>query len=589
MSHNRSKGTNGIVNGNAAYNVPREAEKTFRNDVLTDQRIAKDFPKEIQESASRIHFTGSSEPSLPINWRFAEAVSSLKALEASLVNILIHRKYNVPLQDVTIDTDHATLFIMSAGLWTIDPGEGGLNLSAANLRNPPPELAKYFPSGDIHRSHATLHRSLTTGIYRCKDGKFFNLHGDMNPDPALNAIGMPHDIETKSFEDGVERFQRAVAGIDSEELERRCNDVHHQSGMICLSVEEFNATEHARANKDVGLWEIYDQPNSSQPPSWWPDIASTSQRRPLAGLKVVDLTRVIAAPAVTRGLAELGASVMRVTAPHLPDVTGLHPDLNWGKWNAHLDLRKEDDRQKLKALILEADVVVSGYRPGSLSKLGFGQQDIVDLCANRERGVISVRENCYGWHGPWKDRSGWQQISDAVCGASVGYGKAMGHDEAVQPIFPHSDYCTGLSGICAILIALMRRGENGGSYAIDLALNYYTTWLVNSVGEYPSEVFDQVWAEHDRRVWRHFHSNTITGPETMKKLRAGPGGQRLFKPQNFEDRDAPGILGKMKFRHVKSVAQWPRGMVEAGFNIGTRGNGVDMPHWPEDLSVEIVR
>ena len=199
-----------------------------------------------------------------------------------------------------------------------------------------------------------------------------------------------------------------------------------------------------------------------------------------------------------------------------------------------------------------------------------------------------MRENCYGWHGPWQHRSGWQQISDASIGVSTGFGRAMGHNEAVQPILPHSDYCTGISGTSAILIALLRRSEQGGSYAIDLALNYYAAWLVNSVGEYPRPVFDKVWAEHDRKVWHNYHSNTITGPETMKKLRAGEGGNRLFKPEFFEDRSAPGILGKKKFRHIKSVAQWPPGTVEAGFRIGTRGNGVDAGYWPKDLRVEIV-
>jgi hypothetical protein len=583
-----SIGENDKTTNGSAYSIPNEAHRVFTNKVLGDSRINKDLPQGYEEASKGLRFVGNDSPSLPINWRFAEAVSSLKALEATLVNILLKRKYKSDYRDVEIDTDHATLFIMSAGMWTIDPGEGGLNITAAKLRGPNPELEKFFPNGDIHRSHATLHRSLATNIYRCKDGKYFNIHGDMNPDPVLDAVGLPHDVETSSLEEGIERFEQAVGKIDSEDLQKRVTDEYRQSGSICYTVHEFNASEHGQANRNVGLWEIYNKPNQSQPAGWWPSISSTSQNRPLAGLKVVDLTRVIAAPAVTRGLAELGASVMRCTAPHLPDVTGLHPDLNWGKWNCSLDLRQSSDREKLKALVMEADVVVQGYRPGVLDKFGFGQQDIIDLCKNRDRGIISVRENCYGWHGPWKDRSGWQQISDAVCGASAGFGKALGHGEPVQPIFPHSDYCTGQSGICAILIALLRRGEQGGSYAIDLALNYYTTWLVNSVGEYPREVFERVWDAHDRKVWHNHHANSVTGPATVKKLREGEGGKILFKPEYFEDRSAPGILGDKKFRHIKSVARWPKGTVEAGFNIGTRGNGVDAPRWPEDLSVEVV-
>ena len=113
-------------------------------------------------------------------------------------------------------------------------------------------------------------------------------------------------------------YQDAVGQIPSEELQRRCTDINCHSGVICYSVEEFNATDHGQAVKDVGLWEIYDKPNPTQQGCWWPAIESTGVHRPLAGLKVVDLTRVIAAPAVTRGLAELGASVMRCTCPNLP-------------------------------------------------------------------------------------------------------------------------------------------------------------------------------------------------------------------------------------------------------------------------------
>lgn len=584
---------NGNLNGHQHYSVPDETSKVFQTCILSHPSTAEDLPHGIEEAASKVEFIGSDEPSLPINFRFAEAVASLKGLEASLLNILLTRKYGVEAQDVKIDTDHATLFIMSAGMWTIDPGEGEghLNLSSEDILTLGPQIEKFFPNCDIHRSKATLHRSLATNIYRCKDGRYFNIHSDMNPDPCLDAVGLPREAETASFDEGVERFQDAVGKIDSEELQRRFADEYRQSGGICYSVSEFNASAHGQANKDVGLWELYDKPNASQTASWWPSIPETSVHRPLAGLKVVDLTRVIAAPAVTRGLAELGASVMRATAPHLPDVSGLHPDLNWGKWNASLDLRKPEDKEKLKTLILEADVVVQGYRPGVFDKFGFGQQDIIDLCAKRERGVISVRENCYGWHGPWQHRSGWQQISDAICGVSHGFGQAMGLEdphEAVQPIFPHSDYCTGISGTCAILIALLRRGEKGGSYTIDLALNYYTAWLVNYVGEYPRSVWDQIWAEHDRKVWRHYQSNAITGPETARKLRVGPGGKRLFKPEFFEDRSAPAVLGKKNFRHIRPIAQWPAGTVEPGYRIGTRGNGVDNARWPEDLSVEVV-
>jgi hypothetical protein len=266
--------------------------------------------------------------------------------------------------------------------------------------------------------------------------------GSMNPDPSLESVGLPKELDSPTIEKSWKPFIDKLSQIDSKTMQTLASDKYKQAGTICWTTEEFKQSEHGKANAHVGLFEIreHTRENSSQGPTWWPDSPQTSANRPLAGLKVVDITRVIAAPAITRGLAELGASVMRVTAPHLVDYSSLHCDLNWGKWNCHLDLRNEDDRSKLRELIKDADVVVTAYRPHVLDKWGFGERDILEMCKDRERGVIYVRENCYGWYGPWSHRSGWQQISDACCGVSMEFGRAMGNDEPVTPVFPNSDY-----------------------------------------------------------------------------------------------------------------------------------------------------
>ena len=137
--------SNGMTNGHEAYSVPDETSKVFQRCILEDGRTAKDLPEGITEAAAKIHFTGSPDPSIPVNWRFAEAVASLKGLEASLVNLLLKRKYGAELQEVSINTDHATLFVMSATMWTVDPGEGGMNISLAKLRDVHPQLEKMFP------------------------------------------------------------------------------------------------------------------------------------------------------------------------------------------------------------------------------------------------------------------------------------------------------------------------------------------------------------------------------------------------------------------------------------------------------------
>jgi hypothetical protein len=357
---------------------------------------------------------------------------------------------------------------MSILLNTIDPeGEAIGSFSA----DPKAKRAyeKYFKNCDLHNGASTVYRTSATNIYRCKDGRYFHLHGSMDPEPTQDSIGVPHNMDVTTPEESWAPYEEKLAKIDSKEMQRLASDVYKQAGTICWTTEEFKASEHGKANAHVGLYEIHDVPNTKQPACWWPESAETSSRRPLAGLKVVDLTRIIAAPAMTRGLAELGASVMRVTASHITDMSNLHIDLGWGKWSSHLDFRNPSDVEKLRTLIMEADVVVQGYRPDILNKYGLGMDALLELTKNRERGLIVVRENCYGWNGPWAYRSGWQQISDACCGVSMEFGKAMGNDEPVTPVFPNSDFCTGTSGVIAVLNAILRRGAEGGSYKVDVS------------------------------------------------------------------------------------------------------------------------
>lgn len=238
----------------------------------------------------------------------------------------------------------------------------------------------------------------------------------MNPAPTLESLGLPKDMNATDIEAALSPLIEAVGQRTAEEMQE-LTDKHRQAGTICWTTDEYKRSEHGKANSQVSLFDIRPFVNPKQRPGWWPDAPHTSPARPLAGLKVVDLTRVIAGPAISRGLAELGASVMRITAPHLTDMSTLHPDLNHGKWNACLDLRNKEDCETLRELISEADVFLQGYRPGVLDKYGFSEKAIMEMVQDRDRGIIYCGENCYGWQGPWMHRSGWQQISDAVSDA----------------------------------------------------------------------------------------------------------------------------------------------------------------------------
>ncbi|KAI1816961.1 CoA-transferase family III [Poronia punctata] len=564
------------------YSVPQEAKALFEDGILRHP-LHKDLPSELRSLAKYVQFEGSAKPSVPINWRFAESISALKAFEATMLNHLVSTKYDVEPSKVTINTDHATLFVMSVLVSKMlkDGKPTPIDLFSA-------DMARLFPNADIHRSTEGLNRVLATNIYKTKDDRYYHIHGSMNPDQTLTALGLPlFTAVDESYETAVQRIQAKVSQYTAAELDELMNEGYKQAGTVAWSSEEYFGSEQGKANSHIGLYEI--SRTGSQPASWWPENKSlpSSPKRPLAGLKVVDLCRVIAGPAITRGLAEMGASVMRITSPQITDLSAVHHDLNWGKWNASLHLKDEGDKEKLRALIREADVVVDGYRPGVMERLGFGREAIFDLVKNRERGIIYVRENCYGFHGPWSHRSGWQQISDACCGVSHSYSKAMGNKgfEAVTPVFPNSDYCTGVAGSTAVLEALIKRAKEGGSYSIDVALNYYSQWLVRSCGTYSDDVWQEVWQRHSSPTYRHYHAMQYLVPNMLKSL-AEHDSASLFNPTFYQPVHAK-HLG-VTFIRPKPIAQFADGGVELKYHVGTRGNGVDQPFWPEDLTVEVV-
>ncbi|KAJ5596010.1 hypothetical protein N7450_002468 [Penicillium hetheringtonii] len=557
------------------YSVPIEARQVFEKGILQNPLMTSSLIGELRSLSEHVRFEGSSRPIIPVNWRLAESISAIKAFEATMLNLLLTRKYQIDPVDILINTNHASLFIMSPMIARLIKNGKQIPFSLMS-----PDFLELFPSQDKHRSHANLHRSLATNIYKTKDDRYYHIHGNLNPDACLTALELPPDgEENDTYDTVVQRIQTKVSEIDAADLDERMNEKYRTSGTIAWTPEEYFASEHGKASGKVGLYEITKDANSTQQPSWWPEHTShpSSPKRPLAGLKIVDLTRIIAGPTITRSLAELGASVMRVVSPLVTDISALHQDLNWGKWNSYLHLKDEGDKEKLWGLIREADVVVDGYRPGVMDRLGFSREAIFNKVKDRSRGILHVRENCYGWHGPWSHRSGWQQISDACCGISRSYSQAMGFDEAVTPIFPNSDYCTGTAGSTAILEALIRRAEQGGSYGID--------WLVRSCGTYDEETWKELWDRHENLTFRHYHAMQYMLPATLESLYKHDQ-QTLFNPEFFETRTSKNL--DAQFVQVKPIAQFPNNEVDLGYQVGTRGNGVDYPTWPKDLLVEVV-
>jgi hypothetical protein len=131
----------------------------------------------------------------------------------------------------------------------------------------------------------------------------------------------------------------------------------------------------------------------------------------------------------------------------------------------------------------------------------------------------------------------------------------------------------------------MLRAEKGGSYSVDVALNYYSQWLVNSCGTYPKQVWSDLWNAYNKPVFRHYHAMLYSIPKMLEILATNENSPTC-QEQFFEDRAAENLA--ISIRTVKPILRFPHGEVELRFNVGTRGNGVDEPRWPENLLTQIV-
>jgi len=142
-----------------------------------------------------------------------------------------------------------------------------------------------------------------------------------------------------------------------------------------------------------------------------------------------------------------------------------------------LDLKNPQQRIIFEKLLEDVDVVVDGYRPGSLTRLGYGPQQLSALAEKRGKGVVYVNENCFGYRGEWAKRPGWQQIADCATGIAWVQGLAMGIEEPMVPPFPMSDYGTGIMGAIAAMTGIWKRATEGGSWWGGSSLIAYDLFL----------------------------------------------------------------------------------------------------------------
>ncbi len=255
-----------------------------------------------------------------------------------------------------------------------------------------------------------------------------------------------------------ESVAAAVRTWDAQALEDAIADDNACGGMVRTS-EEWLAHPHGAylaAQPVVKITKVADSAPEPLPEG----------DQPLSGIRVLDLTRILAGPTASLSLAEHGADVLMVTAPQLPQVTPFVRDTSHGKRSTYLDYINPDDAATLHGLVKDADVFVEGYRPHRLEAHGFGPDEL----AAARPGLIYVSVNCFGSGGPFGDRAGWDQVAQAVTGVCVIQGDATGAGRPqLTPVYL-CDFLTGFLASFGAMVALRRRAIEGGSYRVEVSL-----------------------------------------------------------------------------------------------------------------------
>jgi hypothetical protein len=259
-----------------------------------------------------------------------------------------------------------------------------------------------------------------------------------------------------------DQIAAAVAAWNAQDLEDALA-ANRQCGAMARTAEQWAAHPQGQAMAGIPRVEIIKLADSDPRPLPAGD-------RPLAGVRVLDLTRILAGPTHARTLAQYGADVLYITSPKLPSSDVWVMDTNQGKLSAYLDLDEPSDVDRLRTLASEADVFAQGFRAGALERRGLGPHDLAKL----RPGIIYVSINCYGHVGPWVERPGWEQLAQTVSGLATTQGTL---DRPQRMPVAACDYTTGYLGALGTLVALGRRAREGGSYHVRASLVQSAMWF----------------------------------------------------------------------------------------------------------------
>ncbi|KAK5072442.1 hypothetical protein LTS08_008072 [Lithohypha guttulata] len=413
---------------------------------------------------------------LPSSFKIAHLAQSSIALTALLASTYHSLRPNGKVSRVTVPLQHAVVEFKSERLYSLD------GKPAPNPRGPIGGLHK---SSDGHvRLHDSFpnHREGTKHLLGCSD----------NADRA--AVGQKIadwtsiDLESAAFESKL-----VISAL--------------------RSYKQWDVLPQAKAIADfpISITKIVDGPAFS------PTGNAGDIDKCLRGIKVLEMSRVIAAPLAGKTLAVHGADVLWITSPELPDLPALDRDFARGKRTAQLNIDKPEDKARLQSLVANADVFIQGFRPGSLAARGLSPDA---LAAQNPQGIICANMSAYGPDGPWSDKRGFDSLVQTCSGMNVSEAEHYGAGEAARPTPCQAlDHTGGYFLAAGIIAALYKRATEGGSYKVDVSLAGVMKYL-RSLGQFPGKSGFEC---------KDINSSTEVADEYMETRKSGFGVMRSVK------------------------------------------------------------
>jgi crotonobetainyl-CoA:carnitine CoA-transferase CaiB-like acyl-CoA transferase len=302
------------------------------------------------------------------------------------------------------------------------------------------------------------HKNPLWGYYRSRDGRYVQLH-----------TTFPHHLaghlELLGCADDHEQVSAAVARWDAHALEDAMA-ARMLPGVMMRSRDEWLDSAQGQAVAGLPLLEIMRIGDA-------PPLAIPAGERPLSGIRVLDLTKVIAGPVCGRTLAEHGADVLRVHARRLPFVPRLVIDTGRGKRSCHLDLAQAADRERFEQLLAGAQVMTQGYRPGAIAAHGYGPQQVAAM----RPGIVYLSLCAWSHAGPWSARRGFDSLVQMASGVAHAGARAVGCEDPHPLPCQALDHGTGYLAAFGVLMALARQAREGGSWHVRVSLAQTAEWL----------------------------------------------------------------------------------------------------------------